>query len=773
MIRKFFSILLIISFFISSTAIPWEAQAQDVLELPKPGTMVNLTPAYVPLMVKGLRVHPENPILFDFIVDTGNSGLSTEDSMLKSESEKLIKYFLASLTLPEEDLWVNLSPYEKDRIVPEQLGQTEMGRDMLAQDYVLKQLTASLIYPEKELGKEFWNKVYTKAQALYGSTEIPVNTFNKVWIVADKAKVYVHDNTAFVVGSHLKVMLEEDYLASQKHDKKVSDTFLSSQIIREIVLPELEKEVNEGKTFANLRQIFHSMILATWYKKSLRDSLLNQVYSNKAKINGVDTPDKTIKDQIYQEYLKAYKKGVFNYIKDDVQAGQTVSRKYFSGGVAPNLGLDRAMRVDDKLTQGDNTISIGTTLAVTTSLSPYVESLNGLDSKSGAIPEEFDSYISTLEQVIVSQLSGVLINIKEIKYFNVFNRFVYRSKRKLDIINLNEVVISYSSLQSSFLKKEIGNLIRVIFLEDPVAAYQLYNLFASKLELELIPIKITPRIRTQLIKNPPIKLKKEKETKVKLDPKKEKKLKQSPKVIPKKMPQKTSKNKIIIKKKDLKRSERRHVWYPNQTARILQGFKKYFQIFPHQKFRLNKWYYLPFEGLEEVLTIIRMQSRKGVPQTIEILFKEEEKTYVLYVHSALSETFFSFDDKGRLDEASEIRLTSISVLDRQITINVNTQGMNYLKNKGIVDQLKGVIHFEQDPAEISKIPPYMTPGGIDFNSQSMQIEVVGNKIDTAFDKAMLKKFQDSNFSGVKPIIKAITPIINIQPFMGLYDEVRP
>jgi len=44
---------------------------------------------------------------------------------------------------------VTQSAYEKDRIIPEQLGQTVMGRDMLAQDYILKQLTASLIYPEK------------------------------------------------------------------------------------------------------------------------------------------------------------------------------------------------------------------------------------------------------------------------------------------------------------------------------------------------------------------------------------------------------------------------------------------------------------------------------------------------------------------------------------------------------------------------------------------------------------------------------------------------
>ncbi len=330
--------------FIVSFLSPVRALAQSPAELglPIPGTMISLTENYVPMMVKGLRVHPENPILFDFIVDTGNSGLSNGQEQLKTESEKLIKYFLASLTIPEENLWVNLSPYEKDRIIPNELGQTDMGRDMLAQDYILKQLTASLIYPEKELGKAFWNKVYAKAQALYGSTEIPVNTFNKVWIVADKAKVFVHDNTAFVVASHLKVMLEEDYLASQKQtvNQVAQDTNnLGSQIVRDIVLPELEKEVNTGKNFANLRQIFHSMILAAWYKKNLKDALLNQVYSNKAKVNGVDTADKTIKEKIYKEYLKAYKKGVFNYIKEDVQNGQVIPRKYFSGGVLGKLDL--------------------------------------------------------------------------------------------------------------------------------------------------------------------------------------------------------------------------------------------------------------------------------------------------------------------------------------------------------------------------------------------------------------------------------------------------
>ena len=58
---------------------------------------------------------------------------------------------------------MNLSPYQAEKIVPTGLGQTEMGKDLLAQDYILKQLTASLMYPEQRVGQNFWDRVYARA----------------------------------------------------------------------------------------------------------------------------------------------------------------------------------------------------------------------------------------------------------------------------------------------------------------------------------------------------------------------------------------------------------------------------------------------------------------------------------------------------------------------------------------------------------------------------------------------------------------------------------
>src|ERR1700733_5380609 len=75
------------------------AQAQE-LSLPVPGAMVNLSPAFEPVLIKGLRIHPENPFRFDFIIATGHTGLRPQDPQLKEQSSKLIKYFLASLTIP-------------------------------------------------------------------------------------------------------------------------------------------------------------------------------------------------------------------------------------------------------------------------------------------------------------------------------------------------------------------------------------------------------------------------------------------------------------------------------------------------------------------------------------------------------------------------------------------------------------------------------------------------------------------------------------------------
>src|ERR1700683_1052599 len=89
---RIISFCLIVTFVTTMLITPRTSYAQvGVLGLPQPGTMVNLSTAYVPLMITGLSIHPENPLLMDFIVSTGNSGMTSDQ--VKENSERLIKYF--------------------------------------------------------------------------------------------------------------------------------------------------------------------------------------------------------------------------------------------------------------------------------------------------------------------------------------------------------------------------------------------------------------------------------------------------------------------------------------------------------------------------------------------------------------------------------------------------------------------------------------------------------------------------------------------------------
>lgn len=354
-IRQTIAVTVIATFMASLVQLP-QAHASSLPFMSKPGMRVPLSVPFNASSLTGLVIHPENALRFDFLVNPNDDKISQEQK--QEEYMKLVKYFMASLTVPDDAQWVNLSPYEKNRIVEPDFGNTAMGRDLLAQDYLLKQITASLVYPEDNLGKEFWSRVYAKAKKEYGVTEIPVSTFNKVWIVPEKAEVFEKGNTVVILNSRLKVMLEEDYLALEKNSLKghrgqpgdmfqteqqnVSPSSITNQVLREIILPELQKEVNEGKNFAPLRQMYSAMILSTWFKKALKESLLGKVYSDKVKLFGVTTDDPKANEEIYQQYLKAYKKGAFNYIKEEVDqiSGQQIPRKYFSGGFGKKLNLD-------------------------------------------------------------------------------------------------------------------------------------------------------------------------------------------------------------------------------------------------------------------------------------------------------------------------------------------------------------------------------------------------------------------------------------------------
>ena len=144
----------------------WSIAEPQAITLPVPGIMIPSSSAYSLPILKGVSIDPNDPFKISFVVDGADQSLAEKTG--QEQVNLLIKYFLSFLTIPEQDLWVNLSPYEKNRIIPSGFEITNAGRDMLVQDYILKQLASSLTYPDHVIGKLFWKKVLARTQAEYG-----------------------------------------------------------------------------------------------------------------------------------------------------------------------------------------------------------------------------------------------------------------------------------------------------------------------------------------------------------------------------------------------------------------------------------------------------------------------------------------------------------------------------------------------------------------------------------------------------------------------------
>ena len=207
--------------FLANLLLPYTSHAQTpAYGLPQPTQILTTSNNYSLPVLKGIKINPKDPTYLEFIIDTKDKRVISQD-----ELSRLVSYFMAALTVPEEDLWVNLSPYEQDRIMNDQLAVTDLGKDLLGEDYILKQLASSLTYPETEVGKEYWKEINNdRVGARHASPAIkggtcpsptgqPTQSFQKVWIVPAKALIYESQGAAIVQEAKLKVMTESDYVA--------------------------------------------------------------------------------------------------------------------------------------------------------------------------------------------------------------------------------------------------------------------------------------------------------------------------------------------------------------------------------------------------------------------------------------------------------------------------------------------------------------------------------------------------------------------------------
>ena len=263
-----------------------------VVEFERKDLYLFCTPTIYPPVLKGISLSCDTPLNMNFIFDQGDSEVITQ-----KQCNRLVNYFAAGVTLPDLDIYVNLSEFESNRMLPDNLAKTELGKDLLSQDCILKRLTASLLHPDSKSGRNYWETLYKEASKLLRIENIgKIKSYFKIWITAYEARVYeaqmpFNENDdkirrhlvdtqngylSLTTKASMKVMSEQDYYAQEKvyrnnfsKDIKTINQ-LSNQIFQDIIIPEIQNEVNQGENFFLLRQIYHSLIIASAFKQKFK-----------------------------------------------------------------------------------------------------------------------------------------------------------------------------------------------------------------------------------------------------------------------------------------------------------------------------------------------------------------------------------------------------------------------------------------------------------------------------------------------------------------------
>ncbi|MDO8748483.1 MAG: hypothetical protein Q7J72_05140 [Candidatus Omnitrophota bacterium] len=199
---------------------------------------------------------------------------SEQEDDLSRQTQVLLRYFFIGLALPNSAFWVNLRPDAPDNIIDDDLAKTDIGKILLEADLNLKKGISSFTSPQTPEGKAYWDKLYQKAEELYGTSQITIPTLTRPWIVPDEIILRESpDTSAYVYKATLKVMLEEDYLGKSETLNPESETNsnlkiqnqkpyefkdlrlrelneYSTQLIKELIIPKLTQEINSSKRYA-------------------------------------------------------------------------------------------------------------------------------------------------------------------------------------------------------------------------------------------------------------------------------------------------------------------------------------------------------------------------------------------------------------------------------------------------------------------------------------------------------------------------------------------
>ena len=294
-----------------------------------------------PMHMRWLSYDPINNS-FDLAVERGDDA-RVKEADIKRSTAKIMEYFQIGLRLPDSMFWVNLRPDAADQIIDPYLARTDLGKIMLEADLQLKKDLARFTSPDTKDGREYWNKLYARAEQLFGAEGLTIPAVTRPWIVPNEIIIKEYKDGAYVYKATMKVMLEQDYLKDAPgytfDDPRMKElNEYSSELVRQLIIPQLTREVNSSKRYSGLRQVFYSLVLSQWFKQRYakrqgqQGSAVTDMIDSRD-LSGLTSAAAWSKDIYFNQYVQSFKKGEYNKQETVNGLNGITIRQYFSGGI--------------------------------------------------------------------------------------------------------------------------------------------------------------------------------------------------------------------------------------------------------------------------------------------------------------------------------------------------------------------------------------------------------------------------------------------------------
>jgi hypothetical protein len=273
-------------------------------------------------------------------------------------ARKCVEYLFTCLTLPNDRFWVDLKPGEPGSVSDSLLSRTDFGKILLAADLRLKKDTSALTNPKTPTGKIYWERLYRKAGEL-GITG-PLPACNRVWVVPGDVSTDERSDGITIANSGLRVFVKPDGMPASPDQRMVQLQEYAGAQMQELIVPTLEKKVNESYAYWELRQVFRVLVLARWYKQAAGQTELPA-----ENLTALDTDYAYGVNDIYNDYLDSLKKGEYSVSETSNKLDvflHLITRHYASGGIDFRGEVNR-QRADARRAQDEGMVRFSCTFA--------------------------------------------------------------------------------------------------------------------------------------------------------------------------------------------------------------------------------------------------------------------------------------------------------------------------------------------------------------------------------------------------------------------------